>query len=122
MNAIEIMVLPPPTRGLCLTKHECYGNNTATFHQRSLKVTCVHIWGHVYMLEGGYIYICTYMSVADPGFPIGGHGSIRGGMDLQHGCFLMKMYAKTKRIGSCRGVCAWHAPPRSANACVMCKV
>ena len=43
MNGIEIIVLPPSTRGLCLTKHECYRNTTATFHQRSLNVTCVHI-------------------------------------------------------------------------------
>ena len=39
-------------------------------------------------------------AVADPGFPVGeGQGSIRGSMDLQSGCFLLKMYAKTKEFG-----------------------
>ena len=40
-----------------------------------------------------------HRSVADPGFPIGGHGPIRGGMDLQCGCFLAKMCAKMKEFG-----------------------
>ena len=55
MNAIEIIVLPPSTRGLCLTKHECYRNNTATFHQRSLPNF------QRPLVEGGYIYVCTHM-------------------------------------------------------------
>ena len=53
-------------------------------------------------------------AVADPGFPVGGRGPIRGGMDLQHGHFLAKMYAKTKELGPVGG----RVPgtlPRSAN-------
>ena len=41
-------------------------------------------------------------SVADPGFPVGGH-------------FLVKMYAKTKELGPMGGV-RRARPPRSANA------
>ena len=37
MNAIENIVLPPSTRGLCLTKHECHRKHSAAiFHQWSL--------------------------------------------------------------------------------------
>ena len=46
-----------------------------------------------------YIYIYIYISVADPGFPVGGRGPIRGVVDLQCGCFLAKMEAKTKEFG-----------------------
>ena len=58
--------------------------------------------------------ICT-SSVADPGFPIrGGHGPIRGALDLQHGCFSAKMYVKMKELGPMGGVRPAR-PPRSAN-------
>ena len=53
--------------------------------------------------------------MADPGFPVGGHGPIRGDVDPQCGCFPMKMCAKTKEFGPVGG-CARHAPTRSANA------
>ena len=33
-----------------------------------------------------------------------------GGMDLQRGHFLVKMYAKTKELGPIGGACAGHAP------------
>ena len=58
--------------------------------------------------------------MADPGFPIGGACTRwgGGGMDLRHGRFSVKMYAKTKELGPIGG---WHAPgtpppPGSANA------
>ena len=35
----------------------------------------------------------------DPGFPVGGGAPIRGGVDLRHGHFLLKMYVKTKELG-----------------------
>ena len=38
-------------------------------------------------------------AVADPGFPVGGRGPVRGDVDLRHGCFLTKMYAKMKEFG-----------------------
>ena len=41
-----------------------------------------------------------------------------GGVDLWHGCFLVKMYAKTKELGPVGGACARHAPRRSANVYV----
>ena len=50
-----------------------------------------------------------YNAVADPGFPV-------GGVDLRHGCFLVKMYAKTKELGPMRGRRVPGTPPRSANA------
>ena len=40
--------------------------------------------------------------MADPGFPVGGRAPI-GGMDLQRGCFLVKMYAKMKELGPIGG-------------------
>ena len=43
------------------------------------------------------------ISVADPGFPI-------GGVDLRCGCFLAKMCAKTEEFGPVGGACAGHAP------------
>ena len=33
----------------------------------------------------------------------GGRGPVRGGMDLQRGCFSAKMYAKTKEFGPVGG-------------------
>ena len=44
----------------------------------------------------------------------GGPGPIRGGVDLRRGCFLAKMYAKTKEFGPIGGR-APCTPPRSAN-------
>ena len=37
------------------------------------------------------------ISVADPGFPVGGVDPL-GGVDLRWGCFSVKMYAKTKEL------------------------
>ena len=42
------------------------------------------------------------LSVADPGFPVGGVHPL-GGVDLRHGCFLVKMYAKMKELGPTGG-------------------
>ena len=42
-------------------------------------------------------------TVADPRFPIGGRAPIRGGVDLRHRCFSVKMYAKTKELGPIGG-------------------
>ena len=53
--------------------------------------------------------------MADPGFPIGGCAPLWGAMDLQCGCFLVKMYAKMKELGPIGGgMCPAH-PPRSTN-------
>ena len=69
------------------------------------------------MTKGIYLELSElYYTVADPGFPVGGHAPVRGGMDLRCGHFLVKMYAKTKELGPIRGACAGHAPPRSTNA------
>ena len=55
--------------------------------------------------------------MADPGFPVGGHAPIRGGVDLQRRHFLVKMYVKTKELGPIGdGVRPARPPPRSANA------
>ena len=54
--------------------------------------------------------ILSYLTVADPGFPVG------GSVDLRRGRFSAKMCAKTKESGPVGGACAGHAPPRSANA------
>ena len=49
-------------------------------------------------------------SVADPGFPIGGRGPRRGGVDSRGGYVSKILYVKTKESGSVGGVCAGHAP------------
>ena len=60
--------------------------------------------------------------MADPGFPVGGEREpIRGGVDLRRGCFLVKMYAKTKEFGPVGGGARVPGtPPRSANASLAC--
>ena len=41
-----------------------------------------------------------YLAGVDPGFPIGGAPTlIGGGTNLQHRCFLVKTYVKTKEFG-----------------------
>ena len=48
-----------------------------------------------------------YMTVADPGFPVGGGVHLLGGdVDLRRGHFSVKMYMKTKELGPIGG----HAP------------
>ena len=39
-----------------------------------------------------------YLSGADPGFPKGGVDPLRGGVDLRHGHFSVKMYVETKEL------------------------
>ena len=39
----------------------------------------------------------------DPGFPVGGHAPVKGGVDLRHGHFSVKMYVKTKELGPMGG-------------------
>ena len=48
--------------------------------------------------------------MADPGFPAGGRGPGKGGVDLQCGHFLVKIYAKTKGLGPIEGACTRYAP------------
>ena len=43
------------------------------------------------------------MSVADPGFPMGGGVDPLGGVDLRHRRFSAKMYAKMKELGPIGG-------------------
>ena len=49
-------------------------------------------------------------AVADPGFPIGEALTHLGDVDLQCRCFLVKMCAKAKELGSIVGACVRHAP------------
>ena len=49
--------------------------------------------------------------MADPGFPLGGGGTEPlEGANLQHGCFLAKMYAKTKELDPVGGMHAGSTP------------
>ena len=50
------------------------------------------------------------MSVADPGFPVGGGAEPLGGTDLRCGCFSAKTYAKMKELDPVGGACASGAP------------
>ena len=58
--------------------------------------------------------------MADPGFPVGGHAPIRGGVDLRHGHFSVKMYAKMKELGPIGGGVQPAHPTRSANGNARC--
>ena len=53
--------------------------------------------------------------MADPGFPVGGRAPVRGGVDLRHGHFSVKMYVKMKELGPIGGRALGTPPPRSAN-------
>ena len=55
-------------------------------------------------------------TVADPGFPIGGHAPIGGGHGPLMWALFGKNVCKNERIGSHRGGMHWAHPPRSANA------
>ena len=60
------------------------------------------------------------MSVADPGFPVGGGVDLVGGGVDSRGSYISKIffYVKTKELGPLGGGRARRAPPpRSANAC-----
>ena len=59
MNAIG---LPPSTRCLCLTKHEWYRNNTATFHQRSLPNMYVYMCTCWKVGTSTYVHTCVHVS------------------------------------------------------------
>ena len=52
--------------------------------------------------------------MADPGYPVGGHGPIRGHMDLRCGHSLAKTNAKVKKLGPIGGHVPG-TPPTSAN-------
>ena len=65
------------------------------------------------------------VTVADPGFPVGGGvhplgagvDPLGAGVDLRCGHFSVKMYAKTKELGPIGGRApGTPPPPRSANA------
>ena len=59
-------------------------------------------------------YLCD-LPVADPGFPVGGRGPRRGGVDSRGGYISKIFYVKMKEFGPLGGACAGHAPSRSAN-------
>ena len=61
-------------------------------------------------------YYTIDVSVADPGFPIGGACTHWGGVDLRCGHFSVKKYVKTKELGPIGG----HAPgtPPQIHKCV----
>ena len=57
------------------------------------------------------------ISVADPGFPIGGVDLVgRGGAWTPEVVTFQKFVCQNERIWTLRGACAGHAPSRSANA------
>ena len=56
-----------------------------------------------------------HVSVADPGFPVGGRGPRRGGGGLLRQLRFENFVCRNERIWTLRGACAGHAPSRSAN-------
>ena len=83
--------------------------------------SCITIGGsrgctrHMPPPMGPNSFIFAYISVADPGFSIGGVLSCLGGANLQHVCFSVKTDAKTKELDLVGG-CMLGVPPGSANA------
>ena len=61
-------------------------------------------------------YFIYANSVADPGFPIGGHGPCRWGCGLPRQLRFENFVCQNKKIGTLRGGHMPGAPPRSANA------
>ena len=56
------------------------------------------------------------IAVADPRIPVGGgRAPVREGVDLRHGHFSVKMYAKMKELGPIGGRAPGTLPPRSTN-------
>ena len=56
------------------------------------------------------------LSVADPGFPVGGRGPRRRGCGLPRQLHFKNFVCQNERIGTLGGARAGR-PPRSANAC-----
>ena len=54
-------------------------------------------------------------SRADPGFSVGGVDPFKGGVDLRHGHFSVKMHVKTKELGPVGGRAPQNFVCRSAN-------
>ena len=61
------------------------------------------------------------LSVADPGFPVGGYRAVRGGASLRCVCFSVKMYAKIKELDPVGGDVPVAPPnsPGSANVYIV---
>ena len=82
-----------------------------------------YIWAKINHTRTKLSDICT---VADPGFPVGGRASVRGGMDFLCRCFSVKMYAKMKELGHIRGGVHPARPPLDppmiyeGHCCVVC--
>ena len=63
---------------------------------------------HSYLVRSSVVcFVRLQWRIQD--FPYRGRAPIRGGVDLRHGHFLVKMYVKTKELGP-MGACAEHAP------------
>ena len=63
----------------------------------------------------GMSYCIVWVSVADPGFPVGGHGLCRGAIDPRGGYVSKILHVKMKESGSVGGCMCWVHPPKSAN-------
>ena len=53
--------------------------------------------------------------MADPGFPIGGHGPHRGALTPKVAMFHKNLYVKMKELGPLGGHTLGASPPKSAN-------
>ena len=68
-------------------------------------------------LTYGYVQIHMCLTVADPGFPVGGGVDlVLGAVDPRGGYISKILHVKTKESGPVGGAHARRAHPRSANA------
>ena len=66
--------------------------------------------------QGLHILVNVPIPVADPGFPGRGGRAPIGGCGPLTWALFGENVCENERIGSHRGACAGHVPPRSANA------
>ena len=62
-----------------------------------------------------FFFYAFYLSVADPGFPVGGRRPRRGGANSWGGYISKNLYVKTKESGPMGGA-RQRRPPESATA------
>ena len=70
-----------------------------------------------------YFLSCTTgISVADPGFPVGGRGPRRGGVDSRGSYVSKNLYVKMRESGPLGGRAPDMPPSRSVNAYIFLKL
>ena len=88
-------------------------NTNKTMTVQSCFLHCITVTSasmHHVGVKVRYFVLCSFFknflldqAVADPGFPVGGHGPRRGDMDSRGSCVSSNLYVKTKELGPLGG-------------------